>query len=237
MSNIKKELLDTAPKPDWHRKDVFIRLYRKQHCSTQISTLHIIKSQFGFIHMPVWIISLSALIVAIWGISMNRDIICAVSVIMPFVSGVAVFESFRSRMYGMTEMEGVTVVSMRGIFFARIICVGISHVLLLFLLTVLVGCHSRYGFLMSGEILTIPYLLSSVGSMELERTVVGRNNAFCCITVSATVSFVMLAFQQNERVFFDENYRWIWFLACLILIIMECVELRKRYFWEEYAWN
>ena len=233
---IKKELSDVAPMPDHTRKDTFIRAYRKKNGGMKIGTLEIVKSQLGYIRMPVWLISLAALILAIWGIHEDREVLFAVSAIMPFVSGIAIFEDMRSGMYGMTELESVTLVSKRGMLFARYVCIGVAHIILISVLTVLVGNYTGYSYLMTGAMLTIPYLLSSVGSMELERTVFGRKNAFGCMVISAAVSVLMIIL-DNARSAILQNYQWVWYLAGLILIVLECIEIKKTLQWEEYAWN
>ena len=235
-SSIKKALSDAAPSPDHNRKDQFVRAYKRMYVRAQISTVDILRSQFGYIRMPVWLISLAALIVAILGIHEDREVVFAVSAIMPFVSGIAVFDFMRSGMYGMTELESVTIVSKRGMLFARFVCVGASHIALLTILVVIMGKQSGYGCLMTGVLLTIPYLISSIASMELERTALGRKNVMGCIVVSALVSGLIIAL-HNKREFFAEGYQVIWCLAAIALIIMECIEIRKSFRWEEYAWN
>lgn len=235
-SSIKRALPDVAPSPDHNRKDQFIKAYRRKYARTQISMVDIIKSQFGYIRMPVWLISIAALIVAIWGIQEDREVLFAVSAIMPFVSGIAIFDFLRSGMYGMTELESVTLVSKRGILFSRFICVGIAHIILLAVLAVIVGKQSGYGCLLTGAMLTIPYLISSIASMELERTDFGRKNVMGCIVVSVIVSGIIIVL-HNEHELFSEKYQAVWYLAAMVLIIMECIEIRKTFRWEEYAWN
>lgn len=234
-SRIKKALSDVAPSPDPRRKDQFIRAYRKKYAGTPLSTTEIIRSQVGYIRVPVWLISFAVLMMAIWGIHEDQEVIFAVSALMPFVSGIAIFDFLRSGMYGMTELESVTLVSKRGMLFARFICVGLVHIALLTVLTVIVGKQSGYGFLMTGAMLTIPYLLSSIASMKLERTTFGRKNTLSLIVVSALVSGIIIVMREEQELF-SEKYQGIWYAAAVVLIIMECVEIRKT-FREGYAWN
>lgn len=86
------------------------------------TTLCFIMSQFSYISWYVWCISLFVLIAAIFIIVMkveSTDSITVVSASIPFVAMAAVMESFRSKYYGMSELESVTKVSFRGIYFAR----------------------------------------------------------------------------------------------------------------------
>ncbi|MBE5836194.1 MAG: hypothetical protein E7309_16450 [Butyrivibrio sp.] len=234
--NIRQVMHEAAPELDVAKKDVFIRRYRKMSGRSELGVDELLKSQMSYIRMPVWIVSIAALIVAIFGIGLNRETVFYVAAIMPFVSAIAVFDSMRSRLYGMDELEGATRISGRGILFARLICIGTVHLALLLALSVVVGTSSGYGFAMTGAIITIPYLISSIACMILERTEIGRRNAFGCVLVSAVTAFMILAI-KDEKVFFAQNYRWIWFVLFVFLAALECIEIRKTFHLEEYEWN
>ncbi len=233
--NIKRMMADAAPKPDLARKDAFIREFGKKN-RQEPSIFDIIKSQISYIRMPVWIASFAALFVAIFGIASNRETVFLVAAIMPFVSAIAVFDTMRCRMYGMDELEGATRISGRGILFARLVCIGTVHIALLLSLSVVVGSKSGYGFAMTGAIITIPYLISSVACMILERTEVGRRNAFGCVLISTVTALMILAI-KDEKAFFAQNYRWIWFVLFAVLASLECTQIRKTFRVEEYEWN
>ena len=72
------------------------------------TTLRFIMSQFAYISWYVWCISLFVLIAAIFIIVMkveSTDSITVVSASIPFVAMAAVMESFRSKYFGMSELE------------------------------------------------------------------------------------------------------------------------------------
>ena len=233
--NIKRMMADASPKPDLARKDAFIREFRKIS-RKELGVFDIIKSQISYIRMPVWIASFAALIVAIFGIASNRESVFFVAAIMPFVSAIAVFDSMRCRMYGMDELEGATRISGRGILFAKLICIGTVHIALLLILTVVIGRSSVYGAAMTGTLITIPYLISSIASMILERTEIGRRNAFGCVLVSAMTSVMMLAI-KDEKALFAQNYRWVWLVLLAVCVVLECTQIKKTFRLEEYQWN
>ena len=234
--DIRKMMADAAPKPDSAGKDAFIRMYREKSERTELSVFDMIKSQFSYISLPVWLVSVAALIVAIFGIDFNRETVFIVAAMMPFVSAIAVFDSMRSRMYGMNELEGATRISGRGILLARLVCIGTAHIALLLALSVVVGRNSGYGYAMTGAIITLPYLISSIASMILERTEIGRRNAFGCILVSVMTSVMMLAI-KDEKALFAQNYRWIWFVLLAVFVVLECTQIKKTFRLEEYQWN
>ena len=236
MNNNWRKLLKDSSKPNPERKDEFIRKCRKYDIYEHPKTYHFICRQIAYIRKPVWLISFLALMISVWGIYGNSEIVYVISAVMPFVSGIAVMETYRSRMHGMTEMESITLISMRGILFARVFCIGISHILLLLVLTMIASRYSELGFFMTGSFLTIPYLISSIVCFELERSLLGRKNVFISIVVSAIVSSGMVVL-QNQRYLFTETYKWIWYLTAVVLIILECRSLKKCFSWEDYAWN
>lgn len=234
--NIKQMMHEAALNPDYVKKDAFIREYRKKSGRAEIGAFDLLKSQIFYIRMPVWIASIAALVVAIWGIDQNSETVFYVAAIMPFVSAIAVFDSMRSRLYGMDELERPTRISGRGILFARLVCIGAVHLALLLALSVVVGTRNGFGFAMTGAIITIPYLISSIACMVLERTEIGRRNALGCLLVSAVTAFMMLAV-KDEKTLFAQNYRWIWFVLLAVLASLESIEIRKRFRVEEYEWN
>ena len=110
------------------------------------TTICFIMSQFSYISWYVWCISLFVLIAAIFIIVMkveSTDSITVVSVSIPFVAMAAVMESFRSKYYGMSELESVTKVSFRGIYFARTSCIGMVHIVILSCLIIMIGRNSE----------------------------------------------------------------------------------------------
>ena len=234
--NIRQVMHEAVPKPDFVKKDAFIREYREKSGRTELGIFDLLKSQISYIRMPVWIVSIAALVVAIFGTLQNREMVFYVAAIMPFVSASSVFDSMRCRMYGMDELEGATRISGRGILFARLVLIGAVHIALLLALSVVIGSRSVFGFAMTGAIITIPYLISSIACMILERTEVGRRNAFGCVLVSAVTSFMTLAI-KDEKVFFAQNYRWMWFMMLALLVYLECIQIKKTFRLEEYEWN
>ena len=234
--NIKEMLRKISKTPDPVRKDRFLREHRESVPQMPFSTWDRVRRQMMYIRVPVWILSALALMIAIGGIYTNLDTVYALSVFMPFMSGIAVFETFRSRVYGMNEMESVTPTSMRGILFSRIIGIGAVHILLLSLLAVILGSRSGYGIPMTGVILTVPYLISSTGSLELEKTAFGRKNAAWSMGFSSVVSACMIAL-QNHRNLFSGRCSGFWYPVVLILMAMEYRKIKEILIREDYAWN
>ena len=238
MNKDKTRLLkDAKIYPDPEAKDAFLRKHRKRVGAVHYTGWDMIRSQIGYIRMSVWVISLAALAVAVIRLSRGEGVIFAAAAMMPFVSGIAVLESFRAERYGLSEMEGVTLFSRRGILFARIVCVGLMHLALLLLLTILIGSKEGYGLAMTGSILTVPYLISSIVNMELERTAFGRKSVLPGLGVAAIMAVVVIMAKEAE-VIFRYEYRVFWYMLTAALIVMEIVEIRKSFHMEgNFAWN
>ena len=237
MSKFNEKIKSTFQTPPPERKDEFIRKYRNEWGVTDISPLQLILSQAAYIQKPVWIISVLVFIISILQIhAQGLETLTLVAMLMPFVSVVAVIDSFRSHRYKMGELENVTRFSVRGILFAKISAIGASHIILILAATIALGRHGEFGYLLTGAFIIIPYLLSSVISMEMERTALGRKNAFLCVGVSAFVSSaVFIAHSYSDIII--QTTPGIWMICTAILIAAEMIEFKKMFRMEAYAWN
>ena len=236
-SEMKKLLIKAAGQPDHLRKDKFIREYRKMNEGNNETTLQFIVSQFSYISWYVWGISLLALIAAIFGINIQfTGSTMMISAFIPFVAMAAVIESFRSKYHRMSELECVTKVSFRGIYFARISCIGLVHIIVLACLIFIVGRNSEKGYLVTGAMIIIPYLMTSIVNTEIERTEIGRKSIFACITVSVLVSGIMIFLNMQED-FLRTVQPAVWYIAILMLFVADFFEIKKTIRQEAYAWN
>ena len=235
-NDLKLTMADLTPCPDPGRKDTFLRMYRKKTGPAKPDIREMLASQFTCISAPVWLMTLAVLFLAIWGSCTNRNVITGIAALMPFVSGFAVFETFRSQIYTMTELEGVTLFSLRGAFFAKIVCIGSVHILLILMLSLTIAPICRYDFFTTGVMITIPYLVSSVLSMEAERSPFGRRNPLVCLGISALSSgFVLTASMKSSC--FTADHTELQYLLFLILTALFLLEIKKTFQWEEYLWK
>jgi hypothetical protein len=235
---VKVLLKQTAKKPNPLRKDAFIRQYRgmmPDHKSD--TTFRFLLSQASLISWYVWAISLGVLLLAVVGLrAQSHDITWIVSAFMPFVSMVAVLETFRSKRHAMLELECVTKYSFRGTYFAKLACIGAGHILMILVLILLLGKTSETGYLMTGALITTPYLLTSVLNTRIERTRLGRKSAWVCVGVSALVSILtILAHTQDQALAAVDPLAWS--AALLVLILVQGYEIKHALVWEEYSWS
>lgn len=236
MSKINNELADATPSPDPIRKDHFIRIYRRKASAANLSMRSLLISQVTYISAPVWGITLIVLFLVLYAIHTDQDIIFLTSLLTPFVSGIAIFDSFRSQFYSLTEMESASLFSLRGIFFAKMICIGIVHIFFILLLSFIISPHTRFSCIKTGIIITMPYLLSSIICLKAERSVLGRKNPFICLEISALIS-ALVFFTKAISKEITYTLPELWFILFITLALLAGNEIRKTLKWEEYLWN
>lgn len=236
MNRIINELAHASPVPDPIRKDHFIRTYRRKACTANPGIRSLLISQVTYISTSVWCITLAVLFLVIWAIHTNQDTIFMTAVLIPFVSGIAIFDSFRSQMYSMTEMESASLFSLRGIFFAKMICIGVVHIFFILLLSFIISPHSRYSYIKTGIIITMPYLLSSIICLKFERSLLGRKNPFICLGISALISALVFFTKAISRKI-TYSLSELWVILFITLAVLAGNEIRKTLKWEEYLWN
>lgn len=237
MNKATKTLLNKAAgHPNQTKKDMFIRQHRKMYSKPTETTVKFILSQLPQICWYVWAFSAAVILLAIIGVmTKTGKTAVIVSALMPFVSMLGVLEEFRSKQHGMVELESVTNVSFRGLYFAKVSCIGAVHLAVLVLLTMLLGSASKSGYLVTGAQITIPYLTAAVINTKIARTQFGRKNIFACLAVSVLVSVLAAALTGQTKL--DETLPpLVWVVVPAVLLIAECYEIRGT-IKEIYVWK
>lgn len=232
MNRQMKELLKiSAGKPDQKRKDEFIRTYHRMEEMKEETTLRFIWSQIPYIRWYVWAVAVCVFAVAVVCIHLKfPDTTQLISSCMPFVSLIGIIESFRSKQNEMFELECVIKYSFRGIYFARISCIGAVHIFVILVLIIILGQENSRGYLLTGALLAIPYLLTAALNTKIERTILGRKSINTCVCVSAFVSVFMI-FLYNQMTFLKTVEPWVWSVLLLAIVganYFEIKEVRKK---------
>lgn len=231
-----KRLKNTVEKPDSAAKDAFIRSRRRELPFRKMSMSELIWMQAHYIRPGIWILSVLLLLSAIiWFGKSGGEAVNGLSMMMPFLAGFGLLEGMRSRFCGMADLEQSTLVSARGAILAKLAAIGIVHIGIVLILSVLIGSAGGYGFLRTGCMLIVPYLLSSVIGMRLERTPFGRSNPFLCMAGAAAVSFTIYYFGDKLDAY--AGMTEVFIAATVILIFAQGYELKKIGKPEEVVWN
>lgn len=234
-----KELINEIAKsfsvPTPQQKEAFLEDHQY---FLRASRKKIILSQIGYINKALWLSSIFVFIVGL--ILVQKDVYDAmsvVSILMPFISGIGIVITFRSMIYKMQEIEAASLISTRGVIFARTLIIGISHLILIIALTLVMFLYGKKDFFVTGCLILIPYLLTSAICLELERKHFVRTKPWFCFAVSAGVSFFVLLIQNFLIIDTSEFMRVGIVIVAAILILANAWEFRNMFKAEENVWN
>lgn len=234
--DIRELLQGTSGAPDAKVKDRFLRQIRRQQEASHMSLTKILLIQFRYIRKRVWLASLLILILSLTvTIDLSFDRLTAVSDLMPFLAGLGMLEALRADMHGMKELESVTLISAKGALFAKTALIGASHLITMLVSSIFLFPSAASDITTVASMLLIPYTVTSILCMEVERTRFGRENGYCCLVIAFLVfgSFRMMLHSNISA----GTAPGTLMLIMAALIVLEIYELKKTMRLEEYAWN
>ena len=192
-----KRILDgsfAAPEPK--RKEEFLRDIGR----TPISTFAFMKLQISYIRKRVWILSVIVMMLAIVSKKyVGADCIWVISAMMPFVAISMVSENNRSEIYGMAELEQTSRFSLKSVMYARLVIVGISHLILLSFIIPFVGNGILMPHMQIGIYILVPYLLASTLGLSAVRRNRGKENSYYCFGISCMVSCLQIIVREIPK--------------------------------------
>ncbi len=208
-----------APKPE--NKEEFIRNLRPR----EIGTLEMIWGQMPYISPVAWIISAAITVLAIAGSMLGiEDTELYIALAMPFTAAVSVIETQRSKRFGMSELEMATRFSLRSVVFARMTILGIVSALMLFIIAPVIAMSLGGNIIVTAVRILIPYLITMVIGLHVERSTFGRNNGIASLMIAgASAVFVAWSYQLEESIFlqyevFTASYGIV--IAAVLLALM-----------------
>ena len=227
MKNELKDALNIAfyaPKPK--NKQEFLKNIRPR----QVSTLEMLLQQVRYIRMSVWVVSFAFIAFALIGSWMQLpETDELIPVLMPFLAVVSVLENRRSKRFGMTELEMVTRFSLRSVIFARMIILGAAYLILLFITAPVIT------FAFGGEThvtavhMLIPYLITMIISLQVERSILGRKLEYGSISVAALISVSMIWMRNLDTALINRYAQIIRNWGFLIVIILAAVTVYEQW--------
>lgn len=222
-----------APKPE--RKETFLRKVGP----VQISTFTFVKSQIGYIRKRVWAVSVLILLLAlVCADYVGRESLWIISALVPYIALCAVAESARSAAYGMTELEMSTRFSLRSVTLARLVSIGILHLLILCVLIPVAGELSLCPIIKAGIYVILPYLLTSVLGLTLVRRVQDKEMIYVCMGSAVLVSILCVWIRGFMSWLYEEKY-FIWWCVLVVYLLGRVIKEYKKmiYQTEELSWN
>ena len=226
--------------PDQYKKDSFIRSVRGKSQFKHIGFAEMLKLQARYISKRVWIVSLLLIIMAFSNIdSLEWGKIELLIDIMPFFACFGIIEGYRSKIYGMSELERTTRFSATGTYFAKMAVIAITHFFTIVLLALITPEAAERGFLIMIARLLLPYIVTNIISMEAERSDFARDNGGVHIWIpfgTAAAVWVGRRLLFNMHVAERLSSTTLMMLL-LVVLIVQVIEVKKTVKLEGLIWN
>ena len=186
-----------------------------------------------------WILSGLILLLALFGAcNISQDTIWVVSAFIPTLGLLAVTESNRSMMYGMSELEMSTRFSLKSVVLARMSILGAINFAVIAVLAPLCRIGNDFSLLQTGMYLLVPYLLTVNFSLWIARRTNDKEIIYGCMCVAAIVSGINTGLHFVTDLIYQKIYISWWLVLSILLLIEMVYEIHctiKRT--EEYTWN
>ena len=211
---LKQALSDAFYAPPPTRKAAFL----KQHRRRELGRWELIALQVRYIRWWVWLLSLvlSSFILMTATLSAAESTPWYIAALTPFLALLVITENGRAQLYQMDELELACRMSRRSVMLARMVALGLFHLVLFGLLTPLLAVWSTVEAVQAGVYLLTPYLLTSALGMELTRRIRGRECLVACGGAAVLVSAAgMLMLNRRLTMSWPEHFS-LW-VAVLIL--------------------
>ena len=232
---MKQALKNTFHAPAPARKSSFLKKYRRR----ELGCRDFLLTQAGYIRWWVWAASVLLFGGVLWLASwQDSGTVWAAAALTPFLALLIVVENGKSRFYGMEELELSCRISLRTVVLARMLILGLFHLLLLGLLIPVIAAWGAVGIFRAGLYLLTPYLLTAALGIELTRRCRRQEGLLACGGAAALVSALgLLAGTGPLKLYLPEFLPW-WggaLAVSLAAVALELhVELKKT---EGLQWN
>lgn len=224
-----------APLPNQQEKTRFLKTIPK----SKISTWKFIFMQFTYLRKWVLVLSMLLLFPALKGAYyISQNTLWIISAFIPFLGLLAVTESTRSSMYGMSEFELSTRFSLKCVVLARLGILGVTDMVVLCCLIPLCCASSKFSLLQTGLYLLVPYLFTTNISLWITRRFHNQEAVYGCMGIAILVSITNTVLHFMADFVYQFSYFNWWIILFLFLIgklIYEIYYTIKQT--EEYTWN
>ena len=227
MKNELKDALNIAfYAPEPKNKQEFLKNIRPR----EVSIPEMLLQQVRYIRLSVWAISLAFIAFAPIGSWMQLPETDELTpVLMPFLAVVSVLENRRSKKFGMTELEMVTRFSLRSVIFARMIILGVAFLLILVITAPVVATAFGGEIIVTAVHMLIPYLLTMIISLQVERSSLGRKLEYGSLSVAALIAVSMIWMRNLDTALINRYAQIIRNWGFLIVIILAAVTVYEQW--------
>ena len=174
--------------PEPKRKAEFLKNIRAR----EVNTIEMLWQQTSYIRISVWLFAAAIVAFAIGGSLLKVEGTKSfITMIMPFTAAAAVLETKRSQKYNMTELEMATRFSLRSVVFARMIVLGIVALFILCVSSPVIAVAFDGKIILIAIHILIPYLVTMIISLQLERSAIGRKTGYLSLAVAGAVAAIV----------------------------------------------
>ena len=238
MSNQLKRSIQkafAAPQPNRQEKIRFLRTLPR----SRISMFRFILVQASYMRKMTLVFSVLLLLPAVIGANyISENTLWIVSAFVPILGLLAVAESTRSTMYGMSEFEMSARFSLKSVVLARMSILGLTNFAVIAVIAPLCRIGNDFSLLQTEMYLIVPYLLTVNFSLWLTRHINDKETIYVCMCVAAIVSGINTGLHFVTDLIYQEIYTGWWIALSVFLFIGLAYEIHctiKRT--EEYTWN
>ena len=232
---MKQAISDVFYAPPPVRKAAFL----KQHRRRELGRWELITLQVRYIRWWVWVLSLvlfSFILATVsWSVESTPWCIAALT---PFLALLVITENGRAQLYQMEELELACRMSRQSVVLARMVALGLFHLILFGLLMPLLAIGGTIGAVQAGAYLLTPYLLTAALGTELTRRIRGREGLLACGGTATAISILgLLVANIRPALYQPENLNW-WgavLITAMIAVVAEFALNVKNM--EELQWN
>lgn len=167
-------------KPNPAKKEAFLKNVMTGQITraTKITLDRMLLVQAKYIRKIAWLAALMILLVAALITKGNPDSVLQIAALTPLLAFVTEIETRRSYAYGMAELEMTTAFSLRSIRYARFMILGLFDMAVLAGISLLIRKYVAMSVLLTLAHLLLPFLLTMIGALLLERTAFGRTHPY-----------------------------------------------------------
>ena len=232
---LKQALNGAYRAPDPAKKAAFLKRHRRQ----ELGRWELVAVQAEYIRWWIWGVSLALFGLILWVAFRVRSMgAWYASAFTPFLALLVVMENGRSRVYQMEELELACRMARQSVLLARMVVLGLFHLVLLAGLTPPLAVWGASGIARTGVYLLTPYLLTAALGMELTRRVRGRECLLACGGAAVLVSAAGMLIVNRRLIDGMPEYFSLWVAALVVSTAMAGAEIMLSFQERsELQWN
>ena len=222
-----------APVPT--RKAAFLKNYRRR----ELDRWDFLLTQAGYIRWWIWTVSVLLFGGVLWLASgQDSETVWMAAALTPFLALLIVVENGKSRFFGMEELELSCRMPLRAVVLARMISLGLFHLLLLGVLVPVMAAWGAVGLFQAGLYLLTPYLLTAAIELEISRRVQGNQGLLACAAIAGLVCALEGVTEFSRPELYQTEAVPLWIVMLVLAVAASALEFFKLIKeTEELQWN